>query len=145
MNLFVEELSMIKIVEETIALLSVPAQQKYIGISFLPSGDKQVKGDERMITTIIRNLLSNAIKYSQIGGQIEIALGTSSESWFLAVKDRGVGISQEAQGNLFTQKINKSTRGTANEKGTGLGLILCIEEGFAKLVGRLILSSGEFP
>lgn len=86
-----------------------------------------VYADENMLNSILRNLLSNAIKYSNRGGSIIIKSKKQDGYVELSVTDQGVGISAEAQDKLF--KIDKffSTRGTENEEGSGLGLLLCQE------------------
>ncbi|MCU0391815.1 MAG: ATP-binding protein, partial [Thermoflexibacter sp.] len=74
---------------------------------------------------ILRNLINNAIKFSEIGGTITITASQRVGDIVIAVKDTGVGIGKERQENLF--KGNQVTEGTAGEKGTGLGLVLCKE------------------
>jgi signal transduction histidine kinase len=84
-------------------------------------------GDLNMLNLVLRNLIVNAIKFSKAGGNIEIS-ATEKEGWItMAVRDFGVGIHPEVQKILFEKTMGYSTRGTANEKGTGLGLILCKE------------------
>ncbi|MBX2915607.1 MAG: tetratricopeptide repeat protein [Cyclobacteriaceae bacterium] len=84
-------------------------------------------GDLNMVNLVLRNLILNAIKFSKAGGDIEIS-ATEKDGWItMAVRDFGVGIQPEVQKILFEKTMGYSTRGTANEKGTGLGLILCKE------------------
>lgn len=84
-------------------------------------------GDLNMLNLILRNLILNAIKFSKSGGSIEIS-ATEKEGWItLGVRDYGIGIQPEVQRILFEKTMGYSTPGTANEKGTGLGLILCKE------------------
>lgn len=84
-------------------------------------------GDLNMLNLILRNLILNGIKFSKAGGNIEIS-AIEKEGWItIAVRDFGVGIHPEVQKILFEKTMGYSTRGTANEKGTGLGLILCKE------------------
>lgn len=86
-----------------------------------------VWSDLNMLNLILRNLILNAIKFSKAGGNIEI-FTTEKNDWVtIAVRDFGVGIQPEVQRILFEKTMGYSTRGTANEKGTGLGLILCKE------------------
>ncbi|MFN7792241.1 MAG: sensor histidine kinase, partial [Cyclobacteriaceae bacterium] len=84
-------------------------------------------GDSNMINLVVRNLLTNAIKFSEAGDLIEVDAKLDGENYIVSVKDYGVGISPEVQKILFEKTSGYSTRGTANEKGTGLGLILCKE------------------
>ena len=80
-----------------------------------------------MIRTVLRNLISNAIKFSHPDGQIVLAATQNQYEHLISVTDNGVGISEEAINRLFRIDQNYSTTGTQNEKGTGLGLILCKE------------------
>ena len=80
-----------------------------------------------MIGTVVRNLLSNAIKFSNEGQQIQLYCTDLSKFWQLSIKDDGVGIPIDKIDGIFGLDKHKSTLGTAKEKGTGLGLILCKE------------------
>jgi PAS domain S-box-containing protein len=86
-----------------------------------------VYADKYMIDTIIRNFVSNSIKFTNSGGKIIIKGVINGDNAEVSVTDTGIGISLENQKNLF--RIDEQFRrdGTANEKGTGLGLILCKE------------------
>jgi signal transduction histidine kinase len=84
-------------------------------------------GDANMINLVFRNLILNAIKFSEVGGLIEVSAETEGDYYVVSVKDYGVGILPEVQKILFDKASGYTTRGTANEKGTGLGLILCKE------------------
>jgi PAS domain S-box-containing protein len=81
--------------------------------------------DLYMIETILRNLVSNGIKFTHPGGSVSISAALKSDLVEVTVEDNGIGITPENQKKLFG--IDKQYRmdGTANEKGTGLGLILC--------------------
>ena len=80
-----------------------------------------------MLKAILRNLVSNAIKFTNIGGAININAEEKSENAIISVSDNGIGMSDETISKLFRLDANLSTRGTENEKGTGLGLYLCRE------------------
>jgi len=86
-----------------------------------------VYADKYMIDTIVRNFVSNSIKFTNPGGKIVIKGMINGDNAEVSVTDTGIGISPENQKNLF--RIDEQFRrdGTANEKGTGLGLILCKE------------------
>jgi len=86
-----------------------------------------VQADENMVEAILRNLISNAIKFTNLRGKIEIYTTVPSQANFVAitVKDNGIGIQKSDVENLFTIEVKNSTKGTENETGTGLGLILC--------------------
>jgi signal transduction histidine kinase len=78
--------------------------------------------DKEIIHITLRNLLSNAIKFTPTGKEIELRAERSNGSILVTVKDEGAGISKDVL-NKINQKEFVSTRGTNNEKGTGLGLM----------------------
>jgi signal transduction histidine kinase len=80
-----------------------------------------------MFKTILRNLISNAIKYSFIGGEVTINATELKQFVEISVEDTGIGITQKDRKELFRRNEIHTTRGTNNESGTGLGLILCKE------------------
>lgn len=110
--------------DEIVSLLEPTAKQKLIKIenNISPS---LVFGDREMISTVLRNLTSNAIKYTNKDGKIKISSAPGNGELIVTVEDSGVGISKERLDKFFSILENNSTRGTQNEKGTGLGLILC--------------------
>ena len=86
-----------------------------------------VRADERMLNSVLQNLVSNAIKFTKQDGKITVASRRSGNMVEISVKDSGVGINKDDLQKLFRIDIQHSTTGTANERGTGLGLILCKE------------------
>jgi len=78
-----------------------------------------------MLNTILRNLISNAIKFTQPKGEIKILSCVKNNMVEISVKDNGVGMTEEDVENLFGIDVKNSSIGTANEQGSGLGLILC--------------------
>ncbi len=93
-----------------------------------------------MIRTILRNLISNAIKFTHSDGAIVLDVLKKQHECLVSVKDNGVGIHKESIDKLFRIDQNKSTKGTQNESGTGLGLILC-KELIEKHNGRIWVES----
>jgi signal transduction histidine kinase len=89
--------------------------------------DEVVLADENMLATILRNLLSNAIKFTPRGGVVTIAAEAKGEWVSLCVSDTGVGMSQEDMNKLFRIDVHFSRAGTDQERGNGMGLILCKE------------------
>ncbi len=83
--------------------------------------------DENLISTVIRNLVSNAIKYTPAGGSIRVKVEELPDNISVSVIDNGIGISETRRRGLFNIESHSSTRGTEDEAGTGLGLILCKE------------------
>lgn len=101
------------------------AQIKQITINSFHSNESFVFADKNMLESILRNLLSNAIKYSECQGKIEIFSMPVDEFIEITVADNGIGMDENVKDNLFKSDLNESKPGTANEKGTGLGLIIC--------------------
>ncbi|MBI1767704.1 MAG: tetratricopeptide repeat-containing sensor histidine kinase [Bacteroidetes bacterium] len=97
-------------------------------------------GDLNMVNLVLRNLILNGIKFTENGGSIEVASREVGNELVVSVKDTGIGISPDVQKILFNKTAGYTTRGTANEKGTGLGLILC-KEFVEKNGGRIWLES----
>jgi PAS domain S-box-containing protein len=83
--------------------------------------------DKSMTETILRNLISNAIKFTFPGGTVAVSSEIDGDKVVIKVKDSGVGIDDENIPNLFCVGVNSSTKGTAKESGTGIGLIICKE------------------
>lgn len=118
------------------------AANKNITIVFPEHAVGMVYGDPNLISVVFRNLLMNAVKFSYPGGQIELNYVTEEEYIILTVKDYGTGIQPEIRKNLFRLDYQTSRRGTANEQGTGLGLVLC-KEFVEKNKGELWVESTE--
>lgn len=120
------------LITETISLLEEPTWNKEIKLISNAEKDLSINADKNMIDTVIRNLVSNAIKFTPKGGVIIVKSQTITDEnnqkfAEISVKDNGVGISSEIQFKLFKITENITTRGTEEETGTGLGLILCKE------------------
>jgi signal transduction histidine kinase len=87
----------------------------------------QVFADKNLLSTILRNLISNAIKFTPQGGYITLSAEKSNGQVNISIADTGIGMTKEQIGNLFKLDTNLTKAGTSEEKGTGLGLILCKE------------------
>jgi len=103
------------------------AAQKHIVFNLIMPVNLFATADLQMFKTILRNLINNAIKYSYLGGEITIHASEKGKFIVIEVSDQGVGISKIALKELFRRSNLYSTRGTGNEYGTGLGLLLCKE------------------
>jgi len=97
--------------------------------------------DKGMLGYVLKNLLNNAAKFSHKGGQISVRAVENATSCKFYVKDNGVGMSPVQLAKLFKTDIS-STKGTGNEKGTGLGLVQCFEF-VEKLNGKIHAESEE--
>ncbi|MEI6434680.1 MAG: PAS domain S-box protein [Bacteroidota bacterium] len=122
-----EYFEMVDFLNEIILSFDVIAEPKSIIINTALPLNAPVFADKAMIGTIFRNLISNAIKFTQPGGKITISAEKKQSELSVTVSDSGVGILQERIEKLFRIDESYSTAGTNNERGTGLGLILCKE------------------
>lgn len=120
------KLKLHKLVDENIVLMESTAQVKDICLS-TEVAPEQVYADKQMLHLIIRNLISNAIKFTPRGGAVTIGAHETEEFTHLYIKDTGVGMAPEKLKNLLDDHIMRTSRGTENEKGSGLGLWLCME------------------
>ena len=117
-----------KIVQMNMDLFTDLARQKQVHIINNINENINVYADLNMVDTILRNLISNAIKFSYQNSQILIHSELiNSLTIVVSVKDFGVGIPKDVIREIFKIDSNITTLGTAQEKGTGLGLILCKE------------------
>lgn len=115
------------VIDTNILLLKNSAENKGIFLNSALTKSFLVYADKNMLLTILRNLLTNAIKFSRKNDQITVEFEENSDGITIHVLDTGVGIDEKAIGQLFKVNEHVKTDGTANEKGTGLGLILCKE------------------
>lgn len=92
--------------------------------------------DPEILKLVVRNLINNAVKFTPNGGIITVSIGHEDNGCRVSIQDTGIGMTEEQQLNLFTSEV-KSTYGTGNEKGVGLGLSLSNE--FVKLLGGRIM------
>lgn len=139
MHLQAGNVALNKIVNENIELLG-SIQSKHVTMINRVPETAIGYADSNTINLVIRNLLTNAIKFTNDGGEIVVASEEKNNEIIVSVSDNGIGMTADIQHKLF-DKINPySTRGTANEKGTGLGLILC-KEFVEKNGGRIWVES----
>lgn len=104
------------------------AKTKDIELLYLDNNiELHVLADLNMLKTVLRNLLNNAVKFSFSGSIVRISALKERENVIIAISDNGVGIDEKSVNKLFNLDSNFSTKGTENEPGTGLGLIICKE------------------
>jgi signal transduction histidine kinase len=121
-----------QIVADNVELHNLKFSEKRIEPEILIDNSILVYVDPNMLSTILRNLISNTIKFTPTNGKVQISASEFSGNTEnpnklvkIAISDTGTGISKENQQRLFRIEENFTTYGTNNEKGTGLGLILC--------------------
>ncbi len=116
-----------QIVDAEIESLKHYASQKNILIGNGITASIIIEADEDMLSTILRNLMANAIKFTPKNGKVQVLAKIEERQVVISVSDTGVGMTGETIGKLFKIETSFTSRGTENEKGTGLGLILCKE------------------
>ena len=116
-----------RLVQSNIKLAQSQAAAKRISIVYAPSESVSLDADQNMLNTVIRNLISNAVKFTRTDDTIAISTVDRGEHCELTISDNGVGMSAENLSRLFQPNAVQSSTGTAQEQGSGLGLLLCKE------------------
>ncbi len=135
-----EETNLKLIIYNSFELLKEAANKKNIKLTDATPDEFIINCDVNMITTVVRNLVSNAIKFTPEGGEIKIFTEENDQEVIVSVQDSGIGIAKEDIAKLFRIDVHHTTIGTSDEKGTGLGLILC-KEFIDKHNGRIWVES----
>jgi signal transduction histidine kinase len=123
-------------------LLLGAIQDKQIALNNEVPADTFAFADSNTVNLVIRNLMTNSMKFTNDGGTVTISATQKDSQLIVSVKDNGIGMKQEVLSILFDKTAPYTTRGTANEKGTGLGLILC-KEFVEKNGGKIWVESEE--
>jgi signal transduction histidine kinase len=122
-----QSISIKSLIENNANLAELRAKEKEIRLTATNLYDKDVIADKNIIDTLLRNLISNALKFTPRGGTIDIKNQVIDQQLITSITDSGIGIPKELLPNLFELDNRKTTYGTDNEKGTGVGLNLCNE------------------
>lgn len=117
------------------------ALQKSVSLEMEMPEDTEINVDIEMVKSIIRNLISNAVKFSYEGGTVRVSCAKREEGMEIRVSDQGKGIPVADQDKLLKENTHYTTFGTGNEKGSGLGLLLCRD--FAELHGGKLWFESE--
>ncbi|MBF7091300.1 HAMP domain-containing histidine kinase [Flavobacterium sp. ALJ2] len=115
------------LINENVELNKSAALNKNISLLFESSELIEVEADKNMIDTIVRNLLTNAIKFTDKHGEIIVRIKKKHQKIEISITDNGIGIPDNIKEKLFKINGKVSQRGTENESGSGLGLLLCSE------------------
>jgi PAS domain S-box-containing protein len=134
------KLNMFSEVQDAIKILNVFAKNKRMKLVNAVEKNISVLGDDNMVDSILQNLISNAIKFTKSSGLVKITSKVINKFVEISITDNGIGMSRDEIENLFQLGKQKSKKGTSEEKGTGLGLILC-KEMINMLKGRLKIES----
>lgn len=115
------------LIQKNISLYKSIAESKGVRLVHPQGEDVFGYADFQAIDTVIRNLISNSIKFSHPNSDITVKAAVNENMVLISVQDQGIGMPADIQEKLFTMNSSKTQAGTKNEKGTGIGLLLCKE------------------
>jgi two-component system sensor histidine kinase/response regulator len=133
------EVSLLTVLRDTLEMERLYALKKDISLNYTIPDQLIVIADIDMLQLVVRNLISNAVKFTSYGGHIDINAQVILEECKITVSDNGRGIPQDKQRNIFSIKSDPEF-GTDNERGVGLGLVLC-KEFIERQAGRIEFES----
>lgn len=116
-----------ELISDSMMIVTPIARNKEIKLSWNVSEDVTATLDSNMIGSVLQNLVTNAIKFTERGGLVTVNAFVESGAINFTVSDTGIGMSEERQNKLFKLDKTSSSKGTDDEVGTGLGLIICKE------------------
>jgi signal transduction histidine kinase len=112
-------------VEDVFALLGAQAAAKGVELIDEVEPGLRLLADQDSLQTILRNLVTNAVKFTNPGGRVSVSASGRAGRVRVVVADTGIGMDEAALSAAFDSSARRTTRGTAGEKGIGLGLMLC--------------------
>jgi signal transduction histidine kinase len=121
------EVNLYEAIDDVLSLLNISIAKKQILVHNEIEKNTNINVDKHVISTVLRNLINNAVKFTDKKGEIKITSEIKDKKIIISVEDNGTGISEENRKKLFKLDEEHSTKGTDNESGSGLGLILCKE------------------
>ncbi|NJM14274.1 MAG: hybrid sensor histidine kinase/response regulator [Bacteroidales bacterium] len=130
------------LVNECLQLFMATAAHKKIEIGLQKQGPSMGYFDEVSMHTVLRNLISNALKFTPEGGKVNIAVLTEANRLKIEVQDTGKGMPADLVEKLFVKNEQFTSRGTNNERGSGLGLVL-VKEFVKQNNGQITINSLE--
>ncbi len=122
-----QQIDMKVVVDNCFALFENKAREKNLHLANIVGDGLIATVDTELLNTLLRNLVSNAVKFTPANGHITVYLTREGGKIHGSVTDTGVGIESAALEHILTRDTHYTTPGTAGEKGTGLGLLLCKE------------------
>lgn len=138
---YVEQLDLSQQITETVNILRLQAEAKSVYIHNKNNRPVYVFADKDVLNLVLRNLLSNAIKYTPEKGDIFIETADLTTAVEVSIHDTGIGMTDDIL-NKLSENNFYTTKGTANETGTGLGLMLC-KEFLKKMGSRMCIESEQ--
>ncbi len=137
-----EQIPVENLITTTVRLMGQQAEKKQIAISHLVDDNLTLTADRNMLKSILQNLIGNSIKFTNPGGRISVKAYRQESSVCFEVTDNGIGIPEKNQQKLFVDESQVTTRGTNDEKGSGLGLLL-VKEFVQRHNGTIHVTSKE--
>lgn len=134
--------SFTEIIENELLLIRPLMAEKQINVSITYRDDIKIISDKDILSTILRNIITNAVKFTKNEGSVTIETYIKDDFYNISIQDTGIGFNEEKLKNLYSIDEMRSSRGTNNEIGTGLGLILC-KDLMELLNGKMSLDSKE--
>ena len=122
-----EELPIYMLLHHNIRLLKKVAEDKQINLHAEVDENLYAKADKNMINSVIQNLTYNALKFTQPNGEIKLTARTMNQNIQISIIDNGVGMTEKTKHKIFRMDEHVTHKGTNDEQGTGLGLLLCKE------------------
>jgi signal transduction histidine kinase len=116
-----------QVVDNVVIMLEPIAREKSIEVVNEIERPKVLKADVHMLETIFRNLINNGIKFTKRGGRVSIDAEFKNNNLIVRIADNGIGINKPELRKIFRLESKTRSVGTENEKGTGLGLVICKE------------------
>lgn len=126
-SFYLQNVLISQVVGEVEGVLKSALNQKDISLVQVFDPTLEIRCDKNMISTILRNLISNAVKFSYPQGAVYIRVSEQADMYLFEIQDKGVGMTPEQCQNVLAYNEPFISVGTNNEKGTGLGLMLCKE------------------
>ncbi|WP_276088946.1 HAMP domain-containing sensor histidine kinase [Pedobacter sp. JY14-1] len=121
-----QHVNLLQVLSGTVRMQALYASKKGITLTCSVPEQLTVVADIDMLQLVVRNLISNAVKFTPAGGAISILAQTESGHCKIVVSDNGTGVPEDQRAHLFSVR-SAPTSGTNNERGVGLGLVLCKE------------------
>ncbi|MBC8415241.1 MAG: tetratricopeptide repeat-containing sensor histidine kinase [Candidatus Cloacimonetes bacterium] len=122
-----EDFSLSEVLDDVLLTVRAKLEQKYITLTSKLDSTLIINADRNMVFSVLQNLITNAIKFTNENGLIKISQEKANQDLMIVISDNGIGMSSDRLSRLFKVDEIVSTPGTNEEKGTGLGLILCKE------------------
>ncbi len=142
LELSLEEIPVEGLIATTISLMEQQAAKKQIALTQNIESNLTISADQNMIKSVLQNLIGNAIKFTNPGGRISVNAYQQKNSIYIEVEDNGIGIPEKNLQKLFVDEGQVTTRGTNDEKGSGLGLLL-VKEFIQRHNGTINVASKE--